>query len=89
MNFTSTTIEIVEQCDFGEAETTYRTRSQSELVITKGTQSPLEDEMAFSPAELAIALKEHKAYLETLKDKAMTKSTPAPTGSNAGYDLGF
>ena len=42
-------------------------------------------------ADLAAALKEHKAYLETLKDKTSQKphSTPAPTSSNQEFDLGF
>lgn len=89
LNFTTVTKEVIEECDFGEPETKYFTSSVSELIVTKGTQSPLEDEAAFAPAELAEALKEHKAYLESLKTKAQTKATPAPTGSNAGFDLGF
>ena len=91
LNFTTTTQKIIEEMDFGEPEERIRTTTVSELVVTKGTQAPLEDEMAFAPAELAAALKEHKAYLETLKDKTSQKphSTPAPTSSNQEFDLGF
>lgn len=91
INFTSTTKEIIEECDFGEPEVRVRTINVNELIVTKGTQAPLEDEMAFAPAELAAALKEHKAYLETLKTKVKTKSTPAPSGTSANedFDLGF
>lgn len=91
LNFTSTTKEIIEECDFGEPDVRVQTVSVSELIVTKGTQSPMEDEMAFAPAELAQALKEHKAYLETLKDKTSmkTKATPAPTSTNQEFDLGF
>ena len=91
LNFTSTTREIVEEMDFGEPEVRLQTVSVSELIVTKGTQSPMEDDMEFKPAELAAALKEHKAYLETLKDKPKNKphSTPAPTTSNQDFDLGF
>ena len=93
LNFTSTTREIIEECDFGEPDVKYRTISLNELIVTKGTQSPLEDEMAFAPAELAAALKEHKAYIETLKDKtaSKTKATPAPSGTSTHeeFDLGF
>lgn len=93
LNFTSTTKEIIEEMDFGEPEVHVRTITVSELIVTKGTQSPLEDEMAFAPADLAAALKEHKAYLETLKDKTANKpkSTPAPSGTSANeaFDLGF
>jgi len=91
VNFSSSTIEITEECDFGEPDTTYRTQTISELIITKGTQAPYDDDMAFDKAELSEALKEHKAYLETLKDRSEKnyKAAPAPTGSNAGIDLGF
>ena len=93
LNFTSMTQEVREECDFGEPDVKYRTISLNELIVTKGTQSPLEDEMAFAPAELAAALKEHKAYIETLKDKtaSKTKATPAPSGTSTheDFDLGF
>ena len=91
LNFTSTTKEIIEECDFGEPDVRVQTVSVSELIVTKGTQSPMEDDMAFAPVELSEALKEHKAYLETLKDKRASapKATPAPTSSNQEFDLGF
>lgn len=93
LNFTTTTTQIVEEMDFGEPEIHVRTTTVSELIVTKGTQSPLEDDMAFAPAELAAALKEHKAYIESLKEKTnnKTKNTPAPAGTSANeaFDLGF
>ncbi len=91
LNFTSITKEIIEECDFGEPDVKIRTISVSELIVTKGTQAPLEEDMAFAPSELAAALKEHKAYLETLKDKVKSKATPAPSGTSANeaFDLGF
>lgn len=93
LNFTTTTTQIVEEMDFGEPEVRVRTTTVSELIVTKGTQSPLEDDMAFAPAELAAALKEHKAYIESLKEKTnnKTKNTPAPAGTSANeaFDLGF
>lgn len=92
LNFTVTTQEIIEEMDFGEPQTRIRTTTLSELLITGGTQAPAEDELAFDPVELTEALSEHKAYLETLKDKAITKSTPAPvnsTSSKKAIDLGF
>ena len=91
LNFTSTTQEIVKEYGFGEPEVHHRTVSLSELIVTSGTQEPLDGEAAFAPADLSAALKEHKAYLETLKDKAArkTKATPAPSSSNEEFDLGF
>ena len=93
LNFCTTTTEVVEEMDFGEPEVRTRTTTISELIVTSGTQAPKEDDMAFAPAELAAALKEHKAYLETLKDKTSQKphNTPAPSGGSAqeAFDLGF
>ena len=93
LNFTTTTQKIIEEMDFGEPEERIRTTTVSELIVTKGTQAPLEDDKEFAPAELAAALKEHKAYLETLKDKTASKpkNTPAPVGTSAqeAFDLGF
>ena len=91
LNFTVTTTQVVEEMDFGEPEVHTRTQTVSELIVTKGTQAPMEDDMAFSPAELAAALKENKAYVESLKDKATMKQTPAPanTTSKADFDLCF
>ena len=91
LNFTTTTEEVIKEYDFGEKDVSIRTISLSELIITKGTQAPLEDDMAFAPADLAAALKEHKAYLESLKDRTniKTKATPAPTSANQAFDLGF
>lgn len=91
LNFTTTTYEVTEECDFGEPDVRVYTRTLSELVVTKGTQAPMEDEMAFAPIELAAALKEHKAYLESLKEKGNTKirHTPAPSSAQEEVDLGF
>jgi hypothetical protein len=92
LNFSVTTQEVVEEMDFGEPEVRVRTTTVSELIVTSGTQAPAEDDMAFDPVELSAALKDHKAYLETLKDRALTKQTPAPvntTSSKAAIDLGF
>ena len=91
LNFSTTTQEVVEEMDFGEPEVRVRTTTVSELIVTSGTQAPLEDELAFDVVELSNALKEHKASLEALTDKAITKQTPAPanTSSKAAIDLGF
>ena len=93
LNFTSVTTQVIEEMDFGEPEVRVRTTTVSELIVTKGTQSPLEDDAAFAPADLAEALKEHKAELESKKEKTnnKTKNTPAPAGASANedFDLGF
>ena len=95
LNFTSTTETYVEDVDFGEAIEKQRTRTVSELIITGGSQSALEDGNAFDIDELAQAMKARKARLEAQKAKDMNKvkgdmKTPAPTTSRlAGDDMGF
>ena len=67
-----------------------RTVRVNELLITRGTQSPLDDEHAFAPAELKVALDEHKAYLESLKERPAKRAVPAPAISGQEpVDLGF
>ena len=91
LNFVTTTREVVEECDFGEPDVHVYTSTVSEMIVTKGTQSPMDDDMAFAPVELAAALKEHKAALEAMKDKTAnkTKNAPAQTSAHQEVDLGF
>lgn len=91
LNFSTTTVKVITDYDFGESDVSVRTQSVSELIVTKGTQAPMEDEQAFDPVELKAALDEHKAELEAMKDRAVTKQTPAPinSASKPNIDLGF
>lgn len=95
LNFTSTTETFIEEVDFGEAIEKQRTRNISELLITGGSQAPLEGEQAFEVEDLAVAMKERKARLEQQKQKDMNRvkgdmKTPAPTTSRLqGDDMGF
>lgn len=90
LNFTSTTEETIVENDFGEPDVTVRTITKTELVVTKGTQSALDEDFAFNQAELAEGLKERKARLEEMKTKKTpTKATPSPNTSNGPIDLGF
>lgn len=95
LNFCSKTETILEEVDFGEPVERQRTTSVSELVITGGSQTPLEGEAGFDPDELIAAMKERKAFLESRREHDMTKpkgyaQTPAPKTSHlSGEDLGF
>ena len=67
-----------------------RTVSVSELIITGGTQTPLEGEFAYDEDEISAALQERQAYLAELKNKAKAKeSTPKAAPAKKGFDLGF
>ena len=92
LNFTSVVEEKMVEVDFGEPRMERRTVSVSELIITGGTQTPLDGDFAFDEDEINEALKERQAYLAEQKEKAAkakdTKKTAAP--AKKGFsDLGF
>ena len=93
LNFTSRTETVYEEVDFGDPVEKVKTTTVSELIITGGSQSPLEGDFAFDVDEVAAAMVERKNRLENLKTKNVSKNAPAPASTNsiskAGQDLGF
>lgn len=91
LDFSSTTETIVEEMDFGEPVEKIRTTNKSDLIITGGSQTPLEGDLAFDNDEIQTALAERKDRLEANKSRDMsrttTKSAPPKDGFNT--DLGF
>ncbi len=93
LNFTSVVEEKLVEVDFGEPRMERRTVSVSELIITGGTQTPLDGDFAFDEDEINEALKERQATLAAMKEKAKEKegskkSAPAAKKGNFS-DLGF
>lgn len=92
LDFSSTTETIVEEVDFGEPIEKTRTISRSDLIITGGSQEPLEGDFAFDNGEIQAALGERMARLEAQKAKDLArgnKAAPAPVAKNGFADLGF
>ena len=90
LNFTSVVEEKMVEVDFGEPRMERRTVSVSELIITGGTQTPLDGEFAYDENDIAAALQERQAYLAELKTKAKAKeSAPKAAPAKKGFDLGF
>ena len=93
LDFSATTETTLEEVDFGEPIEKTRTINRSDLIITGGSQEPLEGEFAFDNAEIQNALAERKLRLEKQKDRDMsraaTRQAPAPTTKNGFTDLGF
>lgn len=92
LNFTSTTRVEKEEVDFGEPVEHIRTVSVSELIITGGSQAPLEGEFAFDIDEINEGLARRKENLAKSKERAAAgKKTPAPTPTRSisTEDLGF
>jgi hypothetical protein len=63
------------------------------LIITGGTQTPLDGDFAFDEDEINEALKERQAYLAEQKEKAAkakdTKKAAAAPAKKGFSDLGF
>lgn len=93
LDFSATTETTIEEVDFGEPIEKTRTINRSDLIITGGSQEPLEGDFAFDNDEIQNALAERKLRLEKQKDRDMsraaTRQTPAPAAKHGFQDLGF
>lgn len=92
LNFSSKTEVKTIPVDFGEPIEKTQTITVSDLIITGGSQTPLEGEFAINEQDLNEALAARKAYLAEQKEKAANKTRPvaAPAASaNKFSDLGF
>jgi len=93
LDFSATTETIIEEVDFGEPIEKTRTINRSDLIITGGSQEPLEGDFAFDYSEIQSALADRKIRLEKQKDKDMSRAasrqTPPQNAKNGFADLGF
>lgn len=89
LNFTSIVEEKMVEVDFGEPRKERRTVSVSELIITGGTQTPLEGDFAYDEDEIGAALKERQVYLAEQKEKAKSKDGAAKKSAAAPAKKGF
>ena len=92
LNFTSKTEEKIVEVDFGEPRIERKTVSVSELIITGGSQTPLEGDFAFDMDEIHNALEDRQARLAELKAKQKakeSKTAPKTTAKKSMADLGF
>ena len=93
LDFSATTETIIEEVDFGEPIEKTRTINRSDLIITGGSQEPLDGDFAFDNAEIQSALADRKLRLEKQKDKDMSraasKAAPPQNTNNGFTDLGF
>ena len=89
--FSSKTEIIKQEVDFGEPIEKTRTINVSDLILTGGSQTPLEGDFAYEKSAIDEALVQRKTRLEALKASAMSKRQAAPqTAMKSGFsDLGF
>lgn len=91
LNFTSRTETKMVEVDFGDPVEETRTISVSELIITGGSSTPIEGDMAIDYNDVKAALEDRKNRLAELKEKKngqTSKSAPAANTSKF-VDLGF
>lgn len=91
LNFSSRVETVEVPVDFGEPQVQNRTISVSELIITGGSQTPLDGELAFEESDIEQALRERTARLAEQKDKAENKgaSGKAPAKNTGFSSFGF
>lgn len=94
LNFTSRVEETKVELGFGEPQIQTHTINVSELLITGGNDTPLDESVAFQAADISAALADRKNHLEEIKNngaRSAQRQAPAPmeTVSNPGFDLGF
>ena len=93
INFSSTTETKKIEQGFGEPIVQNRTIVVNDLVITGGSQTPLEGEYAYDHNEIQAALAERQNRLEAEKNNPKTRTAPRPIDTNnkkAVFDgLGF
>lgn len=94
LNFSSKTEVIMKEVDFGEPIEQTRTTNVSDLVITGGSQTPMDGEFAFDANDIKAAAAERKNRLDELKKnagkaKAKPMAAPAPASRMSAQDLGF
>jgi hypothetical protein len=90
LNFTCITETKYETIGFGEPIEKNYTTNISELIITGGSQTPLEGDFAYDNDEIQAALTAHKEDLDAQKAKKLSSATTAtPVAQKGGFDLGF
>ena len=93
LNFTSTVEEKWVEVDFGEPRKEKRTINVNELIITGGSQTPLEGDYAYDADEIKAALEERQAKLAKMKDDQKSRekgSASTATPKKASFaNLGF
>lgn len=92
LNFTSTTETEIVQEGFGDPVEKRKTTNVSELLITGGSETPAEGELAYDLSEIQAGLAQRKARLEDEKKKEVQRNTTPPSQeavASAKLNLGF
>ena len=84
LNFSSKTEKIVREVDFGEPQVDIRTINVSELIITGGSPTGLDEELSYDMDAIKLALDERQTRIDKLSEKK-----PATSSANKSFNIGF
>ena len=87
INFSSRVIHEEKEVGFGDPIIEERTVSVKELIITSGSQSALDGELAYEAEDIKEALKQRQATLDEQKENSSKKETSVTEKKNT--DFGF
>ena len=88
--FTSKTEKILDEVDFGESRERVRTISVHDIMITGGSETPLDEEESWTIDEIKAGVAARKARLDALKNKSKkTAETSTAAVDKKKADLGF
>lgn len=96
LNFSSKTETITIEQDFGEPIERTRTTNVSELLITGGSQTPLDEEYSYKTEDIRQAIAKRRDRLEAQKEKDLARAksrkasiSTASSSNKPAFDLGF
>lgn len=87
VNFSSRVIHEEKSVGFGEPIIEDKTITVRELIVTSGSQSAFDGDMAYAADEIKAALADRQKRLEEMKNKNKTTAAPAEKKSSVGFDF--
>lgn len=91
LNFSSRTETVIEEVGFGDPVERQRTINTQELIITRGSEAPLDGDFAWELSDIKAGMAKRTQKLEDMKSgkTSTAKQAPAQTTSKGVQDLGF
>ena len=91
LDFSVSTETVIENVGFGEPIEKVRTTRVSDLIITGGSEEPIDEDFAFPVSEIDAALAERRARLQEQKERSAQtggfaqKAAPKPNYKDLGF----
>ena len=89
LDFSSVTQTITENLGFGDPVEKTRTVNVSDLIITGGSQGPVEDVLSYNREQIQEGLVNRETRLRNMKDRASKKAAAPAASASSAADYGF